>query len=408
MKDLFTIPVTEGENKGKTIIYAPLKKIVRLAETAEDIEEIKSEIAGLPDVLINKTSTDPQEFRTLMILPNNKCNFRCSYCYSAKGRSNGEMNVKMLNTALEWFITPDRLPGKKLTIIYIGGGEPLLSWSIVRSSIEYAMELNQRRQGSLYISIVTNGSILNDEIVDFCKRTNVGICASYDILEETQNKYRGHYEEVTRNINTYSSEGVDVGITTVVTEENIHRMTEMITAMHESIPLVRQVSLKPLVPDDRFSKFASMNDYYQSFVENFFQAKAKADELGIRLTCPYYNAVSVIQDRFCEGKFVLSPEGHVTGCNFVSSPKEAQFDEFMIGKACEDQVQIDESRVRRVFSHNNSLEMCSDCPARYHCAGGCYADHQYMNSEHKETFCQAMRYFLQKYLEFRIAAQIDK
>ena len=401
MIEVFTMPVTTGANTGKFLAYAPLKKRVKLIDDLSEVEGFKKEIENLPNSPVYHISSNPESFRTLMILPNNKCNFHCAYCYSAKGRSSLEISGEMLKKALEWFITSYRLPGKKLTLIYIGGGEPLLSWPVVKESIEYAVALNQKREGGIYISIVTNCSIIDEDIINTCLKTGAGICASYDILEDAQNRFRGHYEDVTKNINIYASRGVDVGITTVVTEENIHRMSEMMEVMHQTIPQVKQVSFKPLVPNENFTRFASKEDYYQSFVDSFFAAKQKADELGIRLTCPYLNAVSVLQDRFCEGKFVLAADGNITGCNFVSSALEPKFEEFKIGSASEYGCDIDNGSACRVFSHNNSLELCSECPAKYHCAGGCYAEHVYMSSEEKKTYCDAMRLFLAKYLEIK-------
>lgn len=398
MIELFTIPITSGANKGKILAYAPLKKKVKLMNATEDLTSIHNELAQIPDYPVAHISSDPNNFRTLMLLPNNKCNFHCAYCYSAKGRSSTEIRTEVLRKSLDWFISPDRLPGKKLTIIYIGGGEPLLSWPVVKSSIEYAVELNKKREGGLYISIVTNCSIINDDIIDTCLRTGAGICASYDILMDIQNKYRGHYDEVTQNINTYASRGIEVGITTVITEENIHRMAEMMSVMHSSIPTVKLVSFKPLVPDDNFTRFASKDDYYRLFVENFFDAKRHAEELGIRLTCPYLNAVSVLQDRFCEGKVVLAADGNITGCNFVSSVHEPRFEDFKIGQASEKGCDLEIERAKRVFSHNNTLDICEDCPAKYHCAGGCYAEHIYMSENDKKTYCNSMRLFLEHYL----------
>lgn len=398
MKDTFLLHINEGARSGSRIFYAPLKGFSKIIETEEDIASAMKEASALPNRNIYHISADPDEFRTLMVLPNNRCNFHCAYCYSAKGRSNTEMTSMMLRKTLEWFITPKRLPGKKLTLIYIGGGEPLLSWPVVKESISYALELNAKREGDIYISIVTNCSIINEDIIQFCLNTNAGICASYDILEDVQNKLRGHYDQVTANINEYSSRGVDVGLTTVITEDNIHRMKEMVQVMKQAIPLVKQVQFKPLVPDESFVKFASKDDYYKAFVDEFFEAKALADKEGIRLTCPYFNAVSVLQDRFCEGKFVLAADGNITGCNFVSSPLEKQFDTFKTGYTNEDGVSIDEDSVKRIFSHNNDLEICNDCSAKYHCAGGCYADHVYMSQDDKEAYCRAMRLFLTKYL----------
>ena len=236
------------------------------------------------------------------------------------------------------------------------------------------------------------------ELIRYCKRLQ---CKFNKRRQVSRYLYSTKRIEVTRNINIYASRGVDVGITTVVTEENIHRMSEMMEVMHRTIPQVEQVSFKPLVPNDSFTRFASKEDYYQSFVDNFFAAKQRADELGIRLTCPYLNAVSVLQDRFCEGKFVLAADGNITGCNFVSSALEPKFEEFKIGSASELGCNIDNEIAHRVFSHNNSLELCCDCPAKYHCAGGCYAEHVYMTPKDKEIYCDAMRLFLAKYLEIK-------
>lgn len=400
MTEIYTLPINYGPNKGKQIMYAPLKKAARLIGTSLEAEAFVTETEQLQDYPIRHVSSDPKDFRTLMLLPNNKCNFHCDYCYSSKGRNSHEMSEGMLKKALEWFITPDRLPGEKLTLIIIGGGEPLLSWNIVKRSVELALELNKKREGDLYVSVITNCSIINEEIIDFLNRTGCGICASYDILEDVQSKHRGHYHEVTENINIYSGKGVDVGITTVVTEENINRMVEMVDVMHETIPLVKQVSFKPLVPNDSFTRFAR-KEYYKRFVENFFVAKAAADGYGIRLTCPYLNAVYVLQDRFCEGKCVLSADGIVTGCNFVSSSLEPRFQDFRIGNISATDCMIDRKRADRVFSYNNTIELCSDCPAKYHCAGGCYAESIYMSDEEKRVYCKAMLLFLTRYLELK-------
>ncbi len=179
-------------------------------------------------------------------------------------------------------------------------------------------------------------------------------------------------------------------------------MSEMMRVMHEAIPLVKQVSFKPLIPNDSFSRFASKEDYYRSFAGSFFEAKQVADSLGIRLTCPYLNAVSVLQDRFCEGKLVLAADGNITGCNFVSSALEPRFEDFRIGFASENGCAIDSERAHRVFTHNNSLEICKECPAKYHCAGGCYAEHMYMSVQDKDIYCHAMKQFLAKYLEIKL------
>lgn len=377
-----------------------LKKTLESRNTPNDliIKEIIDESQNIKR-RINSCSHNLEDITTLILLPNNKCNFRCSYCYSSMGRSIKELDIEKGKRILEYFISEGRCKNKKLTLLVLGGGEPLLSWDLLKLLLEYAVELNQRRNGELYISIISNGSIINDDILNFCKKYNIGLCMSFDILEDVQNKQRGHYQLVCDNINMYTEKGVDVGITTVITENNIFRMHEMIDSMISTIPLVKKVTFKPLIPNEYLTSIGSREEYYNIFVKEFLVARKYAEQLGVFLTCPFYNAISSLNDRFCSGKFVVSNNGDITSCNCISSPKEDLFDDFIFGHIGNNDITFDSKKYDSIISHNSyHKERCRHCALKWHCAGGCYVEMAYMNDRDMDIYCNAMQFFLLEYL----------
>ena len=115
--NIFPIPFVKS-SKDLFLVYAPLtgdiffskKKFLDICEnelksgstiSAKDFAQLLSNCqkAELP-----RLSTVPEALQQLDIILNFKCNFACSYCFSAQGRSNGEIVWSVLQTALTHFL----------------------------------------------------------------------------------------------------------------------------------------------------------------------------------------------------------------------------------------------------------------------------------------------------------------
>jgi radical SAM protein with 4Fe4S-binding SPASM domain len=339
------------------------------------------------------------EITNLMILPNHTCNFCCSYCYSAHSRANVKISLDKLKAGIRYFFNPDRLPDKHLSISVLGGGEPLLEWNILKEALEYAYEANAPRGTKLPVSIVTNGSIINDEILSFCRRHNIKMSISFDILKDIQNKQRSQYDIVCENINRCANYNVDVAVYAVITNDNITRMEEMIETAHNTIPNVKRISFRPIAAIKYFLDNETMKHYYRVFIDNFFNAKLLAKKYGISLTCSYQNVSDYILDRYCSGKFVITPEGAISICHYVSSGDDDLREKFFFGHIDDTgNVIIDHNKAKQILACNaNTYKRCENCIACQHCAGGCYAENCFMSSEKHEIYCESMRYFLSLY-----------
>lgn len=398
---LIYLPLTGYASVGTEQIVSEMETLVTNpdAQVSEHSREIYSHLCDKPRPIYHKLA-DSSELLNMMILPNSKCNFHCTYCYSAYGRSGKEISPDKLKYAIDFFFEKGRAENKRLTISVLGGGEPLLSWDLLKPALLHAIDLSERNGRKLPLSIVTNGSIINVDIVQFILKHNVSLSVSFDILEEIQNKQRGQYRKVMANINHFAENGVDVVLNTVITIDNVNRMVEMIENMGNTMPLVKKVSFKPIISSDYFSDTQERQEYYDAFVTNFYKALDIASEKHIFLTSPYYNNASCLSNRYCPGKFVVTAEGTVSICHTVSSERDKAYDQFIYGHINDDgTLTIDEDKLAKILSHDyNSRESCKSCIARWHCAGGCYADNCSINDDAKEAYCRSMQSFMKEFL----------
>ena len=421
-REIYTFAVTGDEEKsGMWIVYMPLVGYATLVSLPV-VEDLCYAIAGLEygnkatvDEILSHldderkkvylTSSNEDGLLNMMILPNNRCNFHCNYCYSAYGRSGAEISKDKLFKAIDYFFAPSRAEGQRLTVSVLGGGEPLLSWNLLKDALLHCYEKEEIRNSKIPVSVVTNGSIMSDDIMSFCKEHNISLSVSFDILEDIQNEQRGNYSLVLENINKAAEYGLDIALNTVVTDSNVNRMREMILSMKERMPIVRKVSFKLLISDTYFPDRRNRELYYRRFVDNFFEARKLAEQNGIYLTCPYWNAVISLADRYCPGKFVVTAEGNVSICHCVSSSMDKLYDKFIFGEVGDDGVFIDREKLESILGYNrNKFASCGSCPCSWHCAGGCYTDGCTMTADDKEAYCLSMRLFLEKYLLEKISA----
>lgn len=412
--NIFVIPYTE-KGEGLNIVYLPLHRQAVIA-TVNDIDDLcdglkgKSEVSPTARQIISilqqerlkiyETPRSIDGLLNMMILPNSRCNFKCSYCYSAQGRNGKEIDPNTLRAALDYFLGKNRASDQRLTISILGGGEPMLSWHLLKPALDYAYRLAEKRGMALPVSLVTNGSIVTDDLIDYCLSHDISVSVSFDILEDVQNSQRGHYSEVVDNINRLTDAGIDVAFNTVITNDNVDRMTEMIRHMNDVTPKVKKVSFKSLISGDYFSTVERRREYYCHSIDNFFEARKVAADLGIYLTSPYLNSVICVADRYCPGKFVVGAEGTVSICHCVSSKNDKLYQSHTFASFDADgRLIVDKEKFAEIQNHDqNFYPRCAECEARWHCAGGCYTDNCTMSADEHDAYCDSMRYFLKKYI----------
>lgn len=114
------------------------------------------------------------------------CNMNCVYCQANNGTAcsdlymDEEIAKKAVDIALQ-------SPSRKLTFEF-QGGEPLLNFKIIKYIVEYA-EVNKKDK-SIEYNIVTNLTLLTDEVLDFFEQYKLNISTSLDGIENVHNTNR--------------------------------------------------------------------------------------------------------------------------------------------------------------------------------------------------------------------------
>lgn len=398
------------------ILYSPLTEGLALISKADAGRIVRyiddpaasgdGEIAGLicemtPERMPSVSDMTPvEQFTKLSIIPNLTCNFACSYCYSAKGRSKTVLEWDKAKAVLDHFIDEERIAPQPLSIFVSGGGEPLLSWNLLKRILEYARRRASDKSFPLYMSVVTNGSLLTEEIATSLKAIDCSVCISYEVLEDLQNNQRQHYSEVRDNIEMLRSAGVRTMLNSTITPLSVSRMTEMMEEIASVYPFVSQYTMEPVTGYEMFSSPDDMEAFYDRFYIEYLKCREIADLKGINLRFTFDDSLRGITLRHCPGKFTLTPQGTISACHLTSSPMESRYERCVYGKVTESgEIELDKEKFQALRNINVfSYERCSHCFAKWSCGGECMARNDSYPDEYMEVVCRFNRRFVKHLL----------
>jgi radical SAM protein with 4Fe4S-binding SPASM domain len=407
--NIYAIP--SGDRFGKApnelfLIYAPLSGNMLMADTdtvgkLNDVlkgKESNEDVCQLMNLLQDTSETQidtiqhPKDYQVLYVLPNFICNFSCSYCYSAKGRSKKELSQYQLKSAIDYFVDKDR-GQKNLKITFAGGGEPMMSWKLIKFGIEYASTLAEKQGIDLYFGLITNGSILNKDILDTLSRCQVIPRISFEILEEIQNKQREQYDKVCRTIDELLENKILCEVRSMITPDNVMRMEEMVKEMAERFPAINCYYFDPITDAVTFSDPKFTAHFYKTYNQSFIKARELAKSQGAKVKNAVLRSLDTVVERYCNGEFCLTPEGTISICLEVSSPEEDNYQQHIYGVVENDSVTIDTEKFHFLKEKEMAQQnpSCQTCFIRWNCGGGCMANNTKYTKEVLEVICESNR-----------------
>lgn len=176
------------------------------------------------------------------------CNMNCVYCQANNGHrcSNLYMDKETARHAVNIAL---QSPTKYLSFEF-QGGEPLLNFELIRYMIDYA----EQRKGAHEISynIVTNLTLLTDEIAAYLVERKIGVSTSIDghqLLHDRNRSYRtggGTYQKVIESVKKLNSMGLKVGAIQTTTRESLKYPKEIVRTYQELA--FESIFIRPLTP----------------------------------------------------------------------------------------------------------------------------------------------------------------
>jgi uncharacterized protein len=355
----------------------------------QELTEIEAIRSGLPAT--EDVSVPLQQFPLQRIVLNitNQCNLACTYCYEYSedritqpaGRERF-MSKEVAQASVDMLL--EESAARPLIHVTFFGGETLLNFPVMRSTVRYARQRASEFGKEIQFSLTTNATLLNEEIIEFLSENRIGVTVSIDGDRELNDRQRrfhngkGSYDVIVPKIQELlkrhrtNSIGARVTLTAGVSDvRRIYRhLTEEIgfDAVGFSPATAspnRLYSIGPQKMDNILDQFADLAWEYRDHAVNnrqhgFTNVSDSLKELHTGISKAYACGAGL-------GMLGVGTEGNLGLCHrFVDSPV-GQMGNIKQGG-------IDRGARSEFLNthHIGARYDCQNCWARPTCAGGCY------------------------------------
>ena len=130
-----------------------------------------------------------KDFVSLMyIIPTSECNLKCKYCFIGDicNDRSSIMSDEILYKALNEFSMHLKSKHIEQGQIIFYGGEPLMGMPIIYKAVDYI----KQNKLNILLSMVSNATLINDELAQFLKLNDISIGISIDGPKSINDKNR--------------------------------------------------------------------------------------------------------------------------------------------------------------------------------------------------------------------------
>lgn len=182
------------------------------------------------------------------------------------------------------FLTGSREKEIKLQFF---GGEPLLKFNAIKTSVVYFKQQAQKRKKTAKLLIATNGILLNDKIADYLTKNNFIVIFSFDGIREAQYLNRPPirkencekiYALIEKNLMNFAKFEFDFFVNVVIGPDNLLTMDETVeTLIHCGIRHIRLNYMMGV-----FWKKDAMERYFQNVEKWVLKGAVMSPSVEIR------------------------------------------------------------------------------------------------------------------------------
>ena len=381
-------------------------------------------------LIVNSNETDKKALKTLRkavdddkaknritlmyIIPNNNCNLMCKYCFI--GKLNNDHPIKMteetLINAIDKFYKHLNDINYNDGRIMFYGGEPLISFDLIKKCIYH---INENKYTNITVGLVTNATLLTEEMANFFKKYNISIGVSLDGPKNVTDKNRifysdnlSVYDSVFEKIKMLKKKEVNFNLSITIANDLLDYQDEFIEWLKElDVKNIAYNILHYTEPTDEWKT------YYRRATKFLIKSNNELFSLGFnddrinRKYTSFYNNEFKFQDCGAKGanQICISPDGNIDICHAIWNSSQKEIGNINDIDFCD----IFKSEDYKKWQDNITLNYtkCLNCNALFICGGGCsYQSKSLFGSEFEidKPFCihskMMLKYILtEMYLE---------
>lgn len=316
------------------------------------------------------------------------CNFNCIYCQA--GNLNQKENYNMSKeTAKKAVEIAMESPSKYLTFEF-QGGEPLMNFETIKYIIEYSKSISNGKY--IEYNLVSNLTLLTDEMIEFFIDNEVTICTSIDGNRELQNKNRPYknadsYQETINKIKKLKERQIIVNAIETTTKHSLSKYKEIVD---EYIELgLESIFIRPLTKlgkaDNNWKNVGYKAEEFLEFYKKALDYIIEKNKQGIFLSEGHSNIflrkillnqpVNYMELRSpcggAIGQLAYYYDGNIYTCDEGRMLSEMGDDSFKLGNVYENTykelMQCDCTKAMCVSSCIECLPYCSTCAYMPYC-----------------------------------------
>lgn len=320
------------------------------------------------------------------------CNLGCKYCFAGKGEYCGPaalMSYQVGKDALDYLV---KNSGNRHNLeVDFFGGEPLMNWDVVKDLVAYGRSIEKEHNKRFRFTLTTNGTLLNDDILEFANKEMSNLVLSIDGRKEVHDNMRpfrdgrSSYDEILPKYikAAESRDQMNYYVRGTYTHFNTDFAADVLHLADEGF---EQISVEPVVaqPEEPYAlteeDIPVLLEQYDILADEML--KRRKEGRGFN----FFHFMIDLEGGPCVYKRL---SGCGAGCEYVSVTPWGdiypchQFvgqEDYKLGSIYDG---IQKKDLQKKFHDCNvySKPDCSNCFARYYCSGGCMANSQHFTGD---------------------------
>ncbi len=300
------------------------------------------------------------------------CNLRCTYCYAKKQDVNAVMTSEIAHAAVDLVASQ---PFSGFCISFFGG-EPLLQFPLIRTTVDYARKQANIQGKRLALRMSTNGLLLTPEILHYCQEQEIILAISCDGNQSSHDASRrfpdgrGSFEELSAILPAILVICPSTVFASVITPVNCHALMDSLIWMWDQG--IRNIAHEPDFSDSSWDMdtFEELTRQMDHLCDWYLATMRKREPFFLSLLENRIKSGIVNEHRenppcdFGMEKISIAPDGTIYPCvRFVGTSKDFSIGHVFAG--------FSETREKLANLNRSEKPSCEDCDYLHRCIQYC-------------------------------------